>query len=82
VLQVLNQAGVSGAGFNATLLQLTNQSNETSVSRPDFHNLRTKSSHQLHVVKKRKLFHSNNSTTGHRQSRTKNRRSPKRGQDL
>jgi hypothetical protein len=77
VLQVLNQAGVSGAGFNATLLQLTNEGNETSVRRPDFHNLRTKGSHQLRVVKERKPVHGNNSTTDHRQSRTKKPRSPK-----
>jgi hypothetical protein len=67
VLQVLDQAGVSGAGFDTTLLQFTNQGNETSMCGPDFDNLRAKGSHQLHVVKEWKPVHSNNSTTDHRQ---------------
>jgi hypothetical protein len=82
MLQELNQADVPGAGFDTTLLQLTNQGNKTSMRRPNFHNLRTKGSHQLHIVKKRKPVHSNNSTTDHRQPRTKTHDQNKQVQDL
>jgi hypothetical protein len=71
VLQELDKAGVPGAGFDTALLHLTNESNDASMSRPDFHNRRTQSSHQLCVIEKRKSGHSNNSTTTHRQTRTR-----------